>query len=289
MNGLSFDLEDWYQVLYFEDHISRDAWAQQESRVAASTARLLEILARHDTRATFFVLAWNAERMPEIVESIVRHGHEVASHGYAHHLIHRQSPRAFADDIAASVEVLRAISGQPVRGYRAPSFSLTQETAWAIPILLDHGIEYDSSILPVRRPYGGVAEAPRAPWRLSDGNGRTLWELPPATMRVLGRSVPFGGGGYFRLLPYPIVRWALRRLNRAGAPGFVYLHPWELDPGQPVLPVRRSHRFQHYVNLHRTAAKLDQLLADFAFVPFGELLETLPDSAAPVLTLGELR
>lgn len=274
LNALSFDLEDWYQVLYFEDRISRAEWPAQESRLAASTARLLDLLEAHGARATFFVLGWNAERMPHLVEAIQRRGHEIASHGFAHHLIHRQTHEEFTADLARSLDVLRAITGAPIRGYRAPSFSITRESTWAVRILMDHGLEYDSSILPARRPYCGVPGAPRGPWVMQDADGRKLWELPPSTLRVLGRNVPFSGGGYFRLLPYQLVRWALRRANRAGMPGIVYLHPWELDPDHPVLPIRRSHRFQHYVNLRRTEGKLARLLTDFRFVPFAELLRT---------------
>lgn len=272
LNALSFDLEDWYQVLYFEERISRAEWSLQESRIQATTARLLDILDEHKTRATFFVLAWNAERFPQLVEEICRRGHEVASHGYAHELIYRQTPEQFADDLSRSLRILRRIAGhQSVVGYRAPSFSITQKSAWAFPILMDHGVEYDSSVLPARRPYCGIPGAPRGPWVVDRGAGRLLIELPPSTLRVAARNLPFSGGGYFRLLPYGAVRWALRRINRAGVPGVVYIHPWELDPGHPVVPVRRSHRFQHYVNLKRTDVKLRRLLTDFRFVPMGEL------------------
>ncbi|MCI0428607.1 MAG: DUF3473 domain-containing protein [Nitrospiraceae bacterium] len=272
LNALSFDLEDWYQVLYFEERIPRAEWSQQESRIQATTARLLDILDEHKTRATFFVLAWNAERFPKLIEEICRRGHEVASHGYAHELIYRQTPEQFADDLGRSLRILRSIAGhQSVVGYRAPSFSITQKSAWAFPILMDHGVEYDSSVLPARRPYCGIPGAPREPWVVDREEGRLLIELPPSTLRVAGRNLPFGGGGYFRLLPYRAVRWALRRINRAGVPGVVYIHPWELDPGHPVVPVRRSHRFQHYLNLKRTEAKLRRLVTDFRFMPMGEL------------------
>jgi len=271
LNALSFDLEDWYQVLYFEERISRADWTSQESRLQAATARLLDILDEYLARATFFVLAWNAERAPRLIEEIHARGHEIASHGFAHHLVYRQTPAEFAADVSRSVRVLREITGQPVKGYRAPSFSITREARWAFPILLDHGIEYDSSVLPARRAYCGIPDAPRGPWIAWQRDGRFLTELPPSTLRVLTRNVPFSGGGYFRVWPYRAVRWGLRRVNRAGLPGVVYLHPWELDPGHPVLPVRWSHRFQHYVNLARTEAKLRRLLGDFRFVPMAEV------------------
>jgi polysaccharide deacetylase family protein (PEP-CTERM system associated) len=271
LNALSFDLEDWYQVLYFEGSISRAEWSAQESRLQATTTKLLDILEQHGTRATFFVLTWNAEQMPRLVEAILRRGHEIASHGFDHSLVYRQTPAAFADDLGRSLHVLRAITGEPVKGYRAPSFSITQETAWAFHILMDQGVEYDSSILPARRPYCGIPEAPRGPWVVAAEGKKTLTELPPSTLRILGRNVPFSGGGYFRLLPYHVVRWGLRRINRVGLPGVVYLHPWELDPGHPVIPIRWSHRFQHYVNLRQTELKLRQLLMDFQFVPMIEL------------------
>ncbi len=281
-NALSFDLEEWYQVLYFEGAIGRSEWPAQESRLESVTLRLLRILEEHHTRATFFVLGVNAERFPRLVETLHGHGHEIASHGYAHHLVYRQAPEAFAADIERSLRVLRAITGQPVTGYRAPSFSITADSAWAIPILLDRGIEYDSSILPARRPYCGVPAAPSGPWIMTWRDGRRLLELPPSTLRVLGRNVPFAGGGYLRLLPYSLVRWGLRRLNRHGIPGIVYLHPWELDPDHPVVPVKAAQRFQHYVNLRRTEMKLRHLLRDFHFVPMSEAL-------APALASGHER
>jgi polysaccharide deacetylase family protein (PEP-CTERM system associated) len=275
LNALSVDLEDWYQVLYFEGHISRAEWPAQESRLEGATERLLDLLEEHGTRATFFVLAWNAERMPWLVEGIRRRGHEIASHGYGHHLVHRQTPAAFAEDLARSLRILRAITGEAVRGYRAPSFSITRESAWALSALMEQGVEYDSSILPARRAYGGIVGAPRAPWVLQNGRGRSLVELPPSTRRIPGGAVPFGGGGYFRLFPYVLVRWGLRHLHRAGLPGVIYLHPWELDPGHPVVPVRRGYRFQHYVNLRRTEAKLGRLLRDFRFVTMGDLADAV--------------
>jgi polysaccharide deacetylase family protein (PEP-CTERM system associated) len=270
-NALSFDLEDWYQVLYFEGYISRDEWSSQESRLQTTTSKLLDILDEYGTRATFFVLGWNAERMPRLVEEIHRRGHEIASHGFAHQLIYRQSPEAFTHDLSRSLLVLSNITGQPVKGFRAPSFSITCESAWAFSILMDHGVEYDSSVLPARRPYCGIPSAPRGPWLLCRDDGRSLTELSPSTFSMLGRNFPFSGGGYFRLLPYCVVHWGLCLTNSAGLPGIVYLHPWEIDPGHPVLRIHWSHRFQHYVNLRHTEKKLRRLLTDFQFVPMAEI------------------
>jgi polysaccharide deacetylase family protein (PEP-CTERM system associated) len=275
LNSLSVDLEDWYQVLYFEDHIARERWSEQESRLLAVTTRLLDILDEHRTRVTFFVLAWNAERLPRLIESIHARGHEIASHGYFHRLVYTQSQAEFAEDLDRSLSILRSITGRSVVGYRAPSFSITRESSWALSVLLDQGIEYDSSVLPARRPYCGIPDAPREPWVARAKDGRSLTELPPSTLRVLGRNVPFSGGGYFRLCPYRIVRWGLRRLNRIGVPGVVYLHPWELDADHPRMPVRLDHRFQHYVNLGRTERKLRRLLADFRFVRMDELAASM--------------
>ena len=275
LNALSFDLEDWYQVLYFDDHFPRDQWSQQESRLEAVTVRLLEILDRHQAKATFFVLGWNAERLPLLIKLIARAGHEIGSHGYGHHLAYRQGPAAFGEDLRRSIAVLEDLTGDPVKGFRAPSFSITKASAWALSLLLEHGIEYDSSVLPARRPYCGIPGAPVTPWRFAGPSSLSLVELPPSSLRMLGRNLPFGGGGYFRLLPYELVSWALRRLNRADIPGIIYLHPWELDPAQPVVPIRRDHRFQHYVNLAGTEAKLERLLSDFSFVPYAELVGKL--------------
>jgi polysaccharide deacetylase family protein (PEP-CTERM system associated) len=280
-NGLSFDLEDWYQVLYFDAHFPRSQWPECESRLEPVTRRLLEILDEYEAKATFFVLGWNAERMPHLVEAIQRHGHEIGSHGFGHHLIYRQGREAFTDDLGRSLRVLQNITGLPIKGFRAPSFSITRESTWALSVLLEHGIVYDSSVLPARRPYCGIPGAPTRPWRFASCDGRTLVEAPPSTLSLLGWKLPFGGGGYFRLLPYPLVRLGLRRANRAGIPAVIYLHPWELDPAQPRVPVRWRHRFQHYVNLDRTEAKLKRLLGDFKFVPFSHMIESL--RALPVL------
>jgi polysaccharide deacetylase family protein (PEP-CTERM system associated) len=282
LNALSFDLEEWYQVLYFESHIRREVWPEQESRLLAATTRLLEILDEYGTHATFFVLAWNAERLPKLIERIHGRGHEIASHGYFHRLVYTQSRVDFAEDLDRSLSVLQSITGRPVLGYRAPSFSITRESMWALSFLMDRGIEYDSSILPAHRPYCGIPGAPTEPWVLRTGDGRTLTELPPSTLRVLGRNVPFAGGGYLRLCPYQILSWGLRRLNHLGVPGVVYLHPWELDPGHPRLPVRRDHRFQHYVNLKRTERKLQRLLTNFRFVRMDELAAAVRGGAGRI-------
>jgi polysaccharide deacetylase family protein (PEP-CTERM system associated) len=280
-NGLSFDLEDWYQVLYFDACFPRDRWAECESRLEPVTRRLLGILDEYGAKATFFVLGWNAERMPHLVETIQRHGHEIGSHGFGHHLIYRQGREAFASDLFRSLRVLRDITGMPIKGFRAPSFSITRESTWALAVLMEHGIVYDSSVLPARRPYCGIPGAPTRPWRFASSDGRTLIEAPPSTLSLLGWRMPFGGGGYFRLLPYQLVRLGLRRANRAAVPALVYLHPWELDPLQPRVSVPWQHRFQHYVNLTRTEAKLRRLLSDFTFVPYSRVIETL--RALPVL------
>jgi polysaccharide deacetylase family protein (PEP-CTERM system associated) len=271
LNALTIDVEDYYQVSAFEGVIDRGDWDRLESRVGASTDRVLDCLAAAGVRATFFVLGWVAERQPSLVRAIRSAGHEVGSHGYAHRLIYEQTPEEFRADLRRSVRVLEDTLGEPVTLYRAPSFSITHKSLWALDVLVEEGIRLDSSIYPTRHDRYGLPGTPTEPHRIHRPAG-SLWEFPPPVYRFLGYPVPVGGGGYFRLYPYPLTRLALGRINAAGRPFAAYLHPWELDPDQPRVRAGRSARFRHYVNLRRTEPRLMRLLADF---PFGTLSEAL--------------
>ncbi|RME35693.1 MAG: DUF3473 domain-containing protein [Gammaproteobacteria bacterium] len=258
---MTVDVEDYFQVSAFDTHIGRGRWDEQPSRVEANVERILELFEDADARATFFTLAWIAERHPAMVRSIVAAGHELASHGCEHIRVTGQTPDEFRADARRSKAVLEEIGGVEVTGYRAASFSIGQENLWALEVLAEVGYRYSSSIYPVRHDHYGMPEAPRFAFRHPGG----LLEVPVSTVRLMGRNWPCGGGGYFRLLPYRYYRWAFRRLNdREGQPGVFYFHPWELDPEQPRqddLPLKT--RFRHYHNLDGMERDLKRLLADF--------------------------
>ncbi len=268
-NALSIDVEDWFCANNVASIIPREQWADCPSRVVDSTRRVLGILKASGTRATFFVLGWVAERFPHLVKEIAADGHEVASHGFSHQLLYRMSPEEFKDDIGRSLEILRNLAAGPVIGYRAPSFSIVERTRWALPILEAHGILYDSSVFPVAlHPDYGIAGAPRTPHRISS----MLWEFPPAVWPFLGMNIPVGGGGYFRILPYKVTEFALRRLSSAGTSFMFYLHPWEFDPDQPRVPLSWGKRLRHYTNLAKTERKFRRLLSSFPFTTVREVL-----------------
>ncbi|HEV8439989.1 MAG TPA: XrtA system polysaccharide deacetylase [Methylomirabilota bacterium] len=272
-NAFSVDVEDWYQVSDFEEAVGFEAWDRYESRVVRNTERVLALLDEYGVKGTFFVLTWNAERHPELVRRIAEAGHEIATHGYRHRLIYEQTPAEFRDDVLRSKKILEDAVGLPVLGYRAPSFSLTQASLWALDILLESGFRYDSSIFPVSDRLYGIPDARRFPFVIRADGGRTLVEFPMSTARAAGRNWPLGGGAYLRLFPYPYMRWGIRRVNREGQPALVYVHPWELDPGQPRLKVGGKRGLStHYINLHRTEAKLRRLLHDFSFAPARDVL-----------------
>jgi polysaccharide deacetylase family protein (PEP-CTERM system associated) len=272
VNTLTIDVEDYYQVSGFEPWVERSNWDRFESRVERGTDIILGRLAEANVRATFFTLGWVAQRRPGLVRAIQAAGHEIASHGHAHRLIYTQTPEEFRADVRQARDILEDISGEPIRAYRAPSFSITARSLWALDVLIDEGFVYDSSIYPVYHDRYGIPGTPLEPHRI-DRPGGTIWEFPPPVWKVLGCPVPVGGGGYFRLYPYPVTRHGLRSINAAGRPFAVYLHPWEFDPEQPRLSVGRMRAWRHYVNLHRTEGRLIRLLSDFAFAPLSDALE----------------
>ena len=265
----TIDVEEYFQVSAFERSVRRSSWDRFESRVAASVARLLDILSRYEARATFFVLGWVAERHPEVVRAIAREGHEIASHGWEHARVTQQTPRAFREAVRRSKELLEALTGVPVLGFRAPSFSIVPGYEWALDVLIEEGYRYDSSLFPVRRPGYGYPGGRRDPHVLERPAGR-LVEVPPATLSCLGVTLPAGGGAYFRLFPYGLVRAALRAAERRGVPATFYVHPWEVDPDQPRLPASWPTRLRHYIGLGRTAARLERLLGEFRFTAVAE-------------------
>ncbi len=273
VNAFSVDVEDYFQVAALAPAITRESWPRRESRVERNTDRLLGLLAERGIRGTFFVLGWIAERHPTLVKRIAAAGHEVASHGFSHQLIYVQSPEEFREETSRAKRLLEDLTGSPVIGYRAASFSITRRSLWALDVLIDLGFRYDSSIFPIRHDRYGIPGAAAEPGPVPAPSGRTLVEFPMSAATFLGVKVPVSGGGYFRLLPYAVTRRGLRQLNeRHERPFTFYLHPWEADPGQPRVKVGWLSRIRHYTNLHRCEPRLRRLLAEFRFAPMGEVL-----------------
>jgi polysaccharide deacetylase family protein (PEP-CTERM system associated) len=266
-NALTIDFEDWYQGL----EIPHTEWAGYEDRVIPAGRRLLSILEEAGTRATFFILGYVAEKHPEIVREIAAAGHEIGTHGYSHTLIYQQSPDLFRSEMDRGIKLLEDITGQRVLGHRAPFFSITRESLWALEVLGELGIRYDSSIFPVLNYRYGIADAPRWPYQVEAGQ-QQLMEFPISTLQLLGRNLPIAGGAYFRIFPYAFTRSAFRSLNSKGHPAVFYLHPWELDPEHPRIPLPRRISLTHYFNLQKTEDRLRRMLRDFSFAPMKEVL-----------------
>jgi polysaccharide deacetylase family protein (PEP-CTERM system associated) len=274
LNAFTVDIEDYYQVSAFEPHVRRDEWGSWQSRVVANTHRVLQLLDRHQVKATFCVLGWVAQRHPDLVREIHGCGHEVASHGYWHRLVYEQSPQEFRADLRRSQAVLEDAIGCRATAYRAPSFSITHRSRWALETLVEEGFRVDLSVFPIRHDRYGIPGAPRKLHCLETPAG-PLWEFPPAVARVAGMNVPIGGGGYFRLFPLSWTLSALGRINRIERRPFAfYVHPWELDPDQPRIPAAsRLSRFRHYVNLAGNEKKLGVLLGTFRFGRLRDVME----------------
>jgi polysaccharide deacetylase family protein (PEP-CTERM system associated) len=265
-NAFTVDVEDYFQVEGFADAIDRSAWESFSTRVGSSTSILLEMLAHHKVRATFFVLGWVARKHPEIVRRIVAEGHEIASHGMSHRLIYTQAPAEFQRETRDAKALLEDLSQKPVVGYRAATYSITRRSLWALDILCEEGFQYDSSIFPMRHDRYGIPDAEPKPHILTTPGGSRLVEFPISVLRYCGAKLPVAGGGYFRLFPYGVTRWALRKLNAQQQEFVFYVHPWEVDPEQPrVEKARATSRFRHYLNLDRCAERLGRLLGDFEF------------------------
>lgn len=268
-NSLSVDLEDWFHILEVPGN-SSSGWERYPSRVEIGARRILELCTAHGLTATFFVLGWVAERNPQLIREISSLGHEIASHGFSHEPVYRLSRDGFRSDLRRSLRILEDLTGQKVLGYRAPSFSLTPRTRWVFEILKEEGFLYDSSLFPAHRLYGGM---PRGPTRIFKDRSTGIWEVPVSVVQVLNLRVPFSSGGYFRLYPYPLIRWAAHRLNRSSQGVIFLVHPRELDPAQPRLRLPLHRSFLCYVGIRTTQRKLESLLTEFRFVPIKELIE----------------
>lgn len=284
LNAMTIDVEDYFHVSVFDGIIPRASWSEMESRVCRNTERLLDLFDEFRVRGTFFVLGWVAERYPDLVRTIARRGHEVASHGYAHRLVYDQTPAAFREDVRRAKELLEDAAGCRVGGFRAPSYSITPKSLWALDILIEEGYWYDASIFPIRHDRYGIPVSPRGFFPVQRAAG-TLVEVPGSTVQIGPLNLPTAGGGYFRILPYEWTRWGIARINQVEhQPAIFYLHPWEIDPEQPRLSAGWLGRFRHYRNLDKTESRLRALLTDFQFAPLGALLS----ARAPAPAAGEL-
>ncbi len=278
----SVDLEEYFHANALERAAPRERWSSLPSRVEATTEPLLELFAKHQSRATFFVLGWVADRLPALVRRIAAAGHEIASHGYWHRRITMLEPEEFRADVRAARRTIEDCLGSPVLGYRAPSFSLVPGREWAFDVLLEEGYRYDSSIFPIRRPGYGYPGAPLRPYRVERAAG-VLHEFPILTTVIAGMRLPAGGGGYLRQLPFWYSRRALEKQASAGSSGVLYVHPWDLDPGQPRFPVPLLTAVRHYRGLARTLPRLQRLFQEFRFTSIAaRYASELAGSATPL-------
>ena len=272
VNILTIDVEDYFQVENLKKYIDYSRWDDFPCRVVNNTALILQILEKHDVKATFFVLGWLAERYPEMVEMIYEQGHEVATHGYRHTLIYKQLPEEFREDLLKSIEIIEGIIKEPVLGYRAPAFSIVEDTIWALDVIKEAGLVYDASISPTEgHDRYGIKGSKTFVHKLRNG----LYEFPQSTIKVLGRRYPGLGGGYFRLFPYFLTRFFIDRIKRRNEePAIIYLHPWEFDPEQPVVEdINFKVRFRHYLNLGKTKKRFIKMLEDFKFTSIKDYLD----------------
>ncbi len=274
-NAFSVDVEEHFQVLNLQPGIDPSEWDSHESRIGASTRRLMDVMEDGGVRGTFFILGWVAERQGGLVRQIHARGHEVASHGWSHTQLTRLTRASFREEAERTKKLLEDLTGTAVLGFRAPSFSIRMETFWALDILLDLGYRYDSSIFPIRHPDYGVAGWKKEIHQIRTPSGRMIAEFPLTVASFLGKRIPVSGGGYFRLFPYGVTRWGIRQVNRRGRPAIFYVHPWELDPGQPNHRRRttRSGAFRHYTGIRHTEGRLKKLVRSFDFAPCRDILE----------------
>jgi len=275
-NILSFDVEEYFQVSGLEKAVSRSSWDSYNSRVEKSTYKILEILDRYNVKATFFILGWAAERHPKLIGEIAKQGHEIASHGFDHELVYNMTPEEFISNLKKTNDLLESITGQKVYGYRAPSFSLAIDDIEKFEILAKLGFTYDSSLFPMKHfRYGRAQSIPLGPFEIKKNGQDIIKEFPISVIILLGKHIPAGGGGYFRLYPNIVLRRNFNKIQREGRPVIVYLHPWEFDPDQPrVSGAGYGNTFRHYLNLDKTQSKLEMILKEFEFGSFREFISS---------------
>jgi polysaccharide deacetylase family protein (PEP-CTERM system associated) len=285
-NALTVDVEDYFHVSAFSGVISPTDWERYPLRVESNTQRLLDLFDENQVKATFFVLGWLAERTPGLVREIAARGHEVACHGYSHAIVYNQDPKVFREETLRSKLLLEDIVQTSVYGYRAASYSITGRSLWALDILVEAGFVYDSSIFPIHHDRYGMPGTPESPYSLTTPAGYSLLEFPLSTATLLGFRVPVAGGGYFRLYPYKLTKLGLTQINRKGKPFIFYLHPWEIDPGQPRIQAGWVSRFRHYNNIEKCESRLRRLMNDFRFGTAYDVLNNLDLLSGPTKQQG---
>lgn len=265
-NILTVDVEEWFHPEALQHLFPPESWASQPSRVEPLVDLLLDLFAKHQARATFFVLGWVAKANPNLLKKIIRAGHEVASHSMNHRMLTKMSPEEVREDLSASVKILEDISGQRIRGFRAPTFSIGEQNLWAFDILAELGFEYDSSIYPIWHDRYGIPNAPRTPFSVETKNNSKIVEFPMPTVKIKNKNIPFGGGGYLRLLPLWFTQWGIKKFNNEGNPAIIYMHPWEFDSEQPRVQLGKLQSFRHYGRIRKNQTKLSNLLKRFDWI-----------------------
>jgi polysaccharide deacetylase family protein (PEP-CTERM system associated) len=287
-NGITVDVEDYFHASAFRTRVPFESWPQMPGRVVPNTRRVLELLAEFDASATFFILGWVAERYPSLVREIQSAGHELGCHSYAHRLLYEMTPAEFRDDTRRALSAIEDAAGVAVRSYRAPSFSITEQSLWALEILLELGFVRDSSIFPIRNRFYGMPTAPRQPFKIRI-QGNDLAEFPPATLKIGSWTIPLTGGAYLRLLPYRFQARGLSAMASRAEPIVLYFHPWELDPDQPRLPGASGSRIYHYAGLARTEGRLRRILKSFAFGKLSQLAQAAAIPAYKIAVSSRVR
>ncbi len=272
-NILSVDIEEWFHPEAVQYQFPTEIWSEQTGRVDENVEKLLNLFDEKNAKATFFTLGWVAKEYPGIIKKIVDSGHEIATHGLMHRMVTKLTPEEFEKDLGESIKILEDTSGQKILGFRAPTFSIVEETFWAWEIMLKLGLIYDSSVYPIWHDRYGVPDAPRSVYTALEHEGNSLTEFPMSTMRLFGKNIPFGGGGYLRIFPNWFTRMGIKSVNKEGLPAIMYMHPWEFDPEQPKLNLGKLQSLRHYYNIDKNLSKLGQLLDEFKWTSFKNVIE----------------
>jgi len=273
LNAITIDVEEWFCVEAFRQQFPMQAWARQKTRIQTNIVHVVELLKEYDVKATFFILGWIADKFPQIVEYLHSNGHEIGCHSYSHKLVYQMTPQEFKEDTLKSIAAIRGESNIPLIGYRAPTFSVKPEHDWVWESLAECGFKYDSSIFPIVHDLYGSKDAPRFAHEIQVSGGKSILEIPLSTIRILGKNVGFGGGGYLRIFPYWFTNWAIKKLNAQGFPVVVYFHPWEIDRNHPRLKAPIKSRLRHFTNLRTMEIKLKKLLEKFKFGPIKQVFK----------------
>jgi len=277
-NILTVDVEEWFHPEALQSQFPPESWASQPSRVEPLVDLLLDLFAKYQARATFFVLGWVAKTRPGLVKKIIDTGHEVASHSFMHRMLTKMSAEEIREDLSASIKILEDISGQRIRGFRAPTFSITEKNLWVFDILAELGFEYDSSIYPIWHDRYGIPHASRVPFRVETKNNLKIVEFPMPTVRIKNKNIPFGGGGYLRLLPLWFTQWGIKKFNQEGNPAIIFMHPWEFDPEQPRVKLNKLQSFRHYGRIQKNQAKLSNLLKNFKWMAMEDYFKEITEN-----------